>query len=177
MNASKLSISLASALIIALAVFNLFFSGSEGGEPLKTAEQLAALPDDQLEGAVLTELGRDTYREGSPPEAWRRMNSCARHLWSVASISHIDPVVGLAGWLAAIQEGYTAPGPEDMRDGLAAMGLEDARRIMDQIISQRDSGDKKLLGQLHGQLNQALGAAETRKIRLAWIREHLTDLL
>ena len=54
--------------------------------------------DDRLEGAVLTELGRDTYREGTEPDAWRKMNSYARSLWSVAAINGTQGTPNRFSW-------------------------------------------------------------------------------
>jgi hypothetical protein len=177
MKFGKLSVTFLAAAAIGLFAFN-HFSTSEPGEPLKGAEELAALPDEQLEGAVLTELGRDAYREGAAPDAWRKMNATARHLWSVSAIKDIDPVAGLADWLAAIaQGGTTAPGPEDMAAGLEAMRLTEAHQAMMEIIAKRDSGDKALMKNLHGRLLKALGEPAARSTRRAWVRENLAALL
>jgi hypothetical protein len=164
-------------LIVGLAVFNLLSMSGGRNAPLKGAEALVSLPDAQLEGAVLTELGRATYGEGTPPDAWRTMNPVARQLWSVAAIRDIDPVSGLGLWLKSFQAGATSPGPEDMRDGLAALGLDAARKVMDDIIANRGSTDQAALGKFHGQLGDALNDPIAQAARQKWVRAHLRDLL
>ena len=177
MDSRKLAIALALILVIGLAIFNLSTSGGSGGEPLKGADELSTLADDRLEGAVLKELGRDAYREGAPPDAWRKLNEKARNLWSVAAIRDIDAVVGLPGWFKSIELGATTPSPEDMRDGLEALGLDEARRVMAEIITQRASTDKAVLSKLHGRLNKALADKTALKTRQAWVRDNLHALL
>ena len=177
MKFGKLSISLVLVLIIGLAAFNLYNSGGSDGEPLKGADELSALPDERLEEVGRSEIGRGTYREGAPPEAWRKLNEKARHLWSVAAISGIDPVIGLPDWLSSIKNGATAPGPEDMRDGLAALGLDEAKLVMEEILTQRDSTDKAALGKLHARLIKAMNEKTAQKTRQTWVRDHLHDLL
>lgn len=167
----------AGVLIVGLATFNLLAKAGVQSTPLKGAEALTSLPDAQLEGTVLTELGRATYGEGTPPDAWRTMNPLARHLWSVAAIRDIDGVTGLGMWLKSFQLGATTPGPEDMRDGLAALGLEPAKQVMDSIIANRSSTDQAALGKLHGQLGEAMNDPTAQAARQKWIRAHLRDLL
>lgn len=177
MHIGKLSIILLIPILL-LAAFNLWSARGSGGPPLKTADELGRLSDDQLEVAVRLELGRDAYREGSRPDAWRSMHPTARQLWSVAAIGDIDPLSGLADWLAGVAaKTVTSPGPEDMRDGLDAMGLLDARRVMEEIIAHRDSPDPASLAKMHVRLTRALQEPEALAQRRAWVRKHLHELI
>jgi hypothetical protein len=166
------------ALIIALAAFNWINRPDGGGAPLKGADELSALPDDKLEAAVHFELGRAVYGDGVPADAWRSMNQQARHLWSVASISNIGQFGGLPGWLAAhSRPDASSPSPEEIRDGLAAMGLNEAQSVMDDIIAQRASTDQAALSKLHQRLVSTTTGVTAMAIRQTWVRDHLHDVI
>lgn len=163
---------------IGIAVFNWSGRNDGGGEPLKSAGELSGLPDDKLELAVLMELGREAYSDGSPADAWRSMNRHAQHLWSVASLRNIDASRGLPEWLAAVScDGATSPSPEEIRDGLAEMGLNETRVVMDEIIAQRASDDLVALSKLRQRLVQSITGASAVATRQAWVREHVHDLI
>lgn len=178
MNRKKLTITLV-AVFVVLAVVNLAFGGrGDGGEPLKGAAELAQLPDPQLEGAVLAELGRQIYGEGARPDAWRKLRTPALHLWSVAQPPRDIGELGLGQWLKDHAGEASSPGPADLADGLAGMGLTEAAHVAAEIRDAAASPpDQAGLGRLQARLAKALFSDQAKAQRLAWVKANLKDIL
>jgi hypothetical protein len=157
--------------------------GDSGGVPLQRASDVSGLPDDQLEAAVLRELGRSVYGPDADPAAWRHLSRAGRQLWAVAQAPGDIREFGLAGWLAIHAQAASSPGPRDLAEGLAGMGLGPAAEVAAAILAQSESAASVgsdaagSLPQLQQRLQAALDQPQVRAERQAWVRDHLEELI
>lgn len=148
------------AALLAAAVL-LLWSERSPFPRARTAAELLALPDDDLDVQVAVDLSR---RVQADPTAWRRFKPPARAVWATNVVSRL---ILLQGFRALAPGGGDLPGLADAQEGYAAMGLAELERI----LAETPGADQR-----EARFGAALARAGNHARRLAYLREHAGEL-
>ncbi len=109
--------------------------------PPMSRTAVAALPDDELVGALVLDLSHRLFRTGYDPNLWKTLPDAARSLWVSASL---EPRLRGGGFLLfLITHEPGTPGLQDIRDAYAALGSAEMTGAMDEAITVEKAGGRQ----------------------------------
>ncbi len=177
-----LVVALSAILIISAATLLYDSMASTQDKPrLKSQEQLAALPDGQMEAMIINDLAQRLAYPQYTPDGWKRLPPVARTVWIVNSLEEPLRDRGWSVLIAGRSRPTGEPGIDDARSAYEEIGLSERAELLDHVARTLDSmpnGTNKTndLAALLKQYVALLNKPDGRKVWLSYLRKHLSDL-
>lgn len=193
-------VAVGAGLILAALLTWQFYAEPAVRPHLLSETELRALPDDEIEQRIINDLAQRLAYAGYTPDAWRRLPAPAAQLWAINAVEESISGYGFAR-IAEVREGAGEPGLQDAIEAYDAMGLSDAsaalaaarRMLGGRTTGQSDPTDEAAergvlesrtallsspgLRQVAERFRAAIAAVSVRERRLAFIKEHIAQLV
>lgn len=154
--------------------------------PARSAAELAAMTDQELENACVRDLSRQVYAADAPRSAgWRSLTASGQALWVAIAFENRlrSGDVNLVMIQQALKAGADLPDFSEVQASCKELGFAKAAAHMGEVIRIfadhpiPGPAEHESLARLQASWLAEIGSPVAQRTRLAYIRSHLSDLV